>query len=755
MRGAGVRRGLVALLFAAAVVSQANAEVVTPGKPTAVVIAPFNFDTGFHDDYKAALNALRGEGYTVPDDKVFAPDTLGGAGSPTIKDFVDSSGVGVLVISTHGACLSKCPYSGLSLQVFETQAAAEAAEGDLVAKGWTHDELKVGAQSVKIGGEQRRVFDLVVTAAGIEKHWKGSHTFVYLSACCSFALEPTFKEAGADVVFGYTGGAGIETGATDFNNFWKRLDGTLHGGNPSRQSKNAYDECCPPPLHRPGDPQITPSPSVVLAPSVSSVSYTPKDANLSEGAELDATITFDTPMDTSSKDTRSLVKVSGCGSSWPVGYPRWSANGLQLRGIQIHVEAQGDSTAARMLTITVFARKVTSVHGQVLDGNTNPKPTTPGNDAAVAPAGDDYVWSKSCNAACPQGQQKGPMIRAGAGATVGCSYGWVQMHPAKSPSPRSNAAMVFDAATGQTVLYGGYNGTSYDSDTWTWDGKNWTERCVACGPGPVQQPTNEQAPMGYDPVRHEVVMWVPYVYPYKYPNGVTGVGIVQQTWVWSGLGWKQACSSCFGSNQIGEGTIAFDQHRHELIMYANVQQYAAGQTGPAWKTYAWTGSSWQDVTPASGPSMGGAVAMATDWAGKQVLLETPTGFDVWNGSNWSALPATSPFASQGSAGYGPPVGLYANAMAYDPSSKGVLLEGGSTQGSSTATPTGTWIYASGKWSIPLGAGHSGNPGIREDESLADGSLAHPGTSPLLLFGGQGQGLLGDTWTYSGKPPATR
>jgi hypothetical protein len=57
---------------------------------------------------------------------------------------------------------------------------------------------------------------------------------------------------------------------------------------------------------------------------------------------------------------------------------------------------------------------------------------------------------------------------------------WTRVHPGSTPPIVSGAAAVFDAATGQVVLFGGLGSTSratglYDQ-TWTWNGSDWTQR---------------------------------------------------------------------------------------------------------------------------------------------------------------------------------------------------------------------------------------------------------------------------------------
>ena len=56
---------------------------------------------------------------------------------------------------------------------------------------------------------------------------------------------------------------------------------------------------------------------------------------------------------------------------------------------------------------------------------------------------------------------------------------WQQLHPATSPSPRTGAAMTYDAVHQQIIMYGGDgNGSNVSSETWTWDGTTWQQRHV-------------------------------------------------------------------------------------------------------------------------------------------------------------------------------------------------------------------------------------------------------------------------------------
>jgi hypothetical protein len=47
---------------------------------------------------------------------------------------------------------------------------------------------------------------------------------------------------------------------------------------------------------------------------------------------------------------------------------------------------------------------------------------------------------------------------------------WVQLSPASSPPARSYVAMTYDPASGKIIMFGGFDGTGYLNDTWTFDG---------------------------------------------------------------------------------------------------------------------------------------------------------------------------------------------------------------------------------------------------------------------------------------------
>jgi hypothetical protein len=47
------------------------------------------------------------------------------------------------------------------------------------------------------------------------------------------------------------------------------------------------------------------------------------------------------------------------------------------------------------------------------------------------------------------------------------------------PSPRYGHKMAFDAARGVAVLFGGYDASGRNGETWEWNGSVWTQRQVS------------------------------------------------------------------------------------------------------------------------------------------------------------------------------------------------------------------------------------------------------------------------------------
>jgi hypothetical protein len=78
--------------------------------------------------------------------------------------------------------------------------------------------------------------------------------------------------------------------------------------------------------------------------------------------------------------------------------------------------------------------------------------------------------------------QGGNYVELGDTWTFGAG-GWQQLHPTQSPSPRTFAAAA-PLPDGEELLFGGLGATAPLSDTWTFDGANWTNETTLLGTAP-------------------------------------------------------------------------------------------------------------------------------------------------------------------------------------------------------------------------------------------------------------------------------
>src|SRR5579859_3655059 len=103
---------------------------------------------------------------------------------------------------------------------------------------------------------------------------------------------------------------------------------------------------------------------------------------------------------------------------------------------------------------------------------------------------------------------------------------WTEQAPATSPSARNSAAMAYDAATGNVVLFGGEGKSGNVLDgTWAWDGTTWTRPAPATSP-----PAVWGAAMAYDAATGNVVLF----------GGADKSGIdLGGTWTWNGATWTR------------------------------------------------------------------------------------------------------------------------------------------------------------------------------------------------------------------------
>jgi hypothetical protein len=152
---------------------------------------------------------------------------------------------------------------------------------------------------------------------------------------------------------------------------------------------------------------------------------------------------------------------------------------------------------------------------------------------------------------------------------------------------------------------------------------------------------------------------------------------------------------------------------------------------------------WTQLAPSNSPPGRANFSMAYDPATDQLLLFGGFGSEdggtlfgdtwSWNGTTWTELfPDTSPSAREGAS------------MAYDQSTGQLVLFGGGNGGG--AFLQDTWLWSGSTWSKAPSNSPSGTLPVARDSA----SMAYDAASgQLLLFGGDDDNALSDTWNWNG------
>ncbi len=293
----------------------------------------------------------------------------------------------------------------------------------------------------------------------------------------------------------------------------------------------------------------------------------------------------------------------------------------------------------------------------------------------------------SCGGTEPSGATVTPHVAGPLGDTwIGHGGSWRQIG-GTHPSPRYAASLAYDAARHDFVLFGGHsNSASYD-ETWTFDGTAWKHDAPAHKPQP-----RRDAAMAYDPSRRVVVLYGGLV-----ADAAEGHE-ASDTWTWDGSDWSEVSADNHGprlrygagmvtaANQVilfgghvfnteyfadawtlagsnwvrldhgpapagrGNAAVAWNEDDSSLFVYGGLGIRAGAGPGnlgvPLTDAWSLKAGAWSQVTAAGPPALYDASAV-WDSAAHSVLvmlgMSCPQPVNdawAWNGSKWthSALP---------------------------------------------------------------------------------------------------------------------
>jgi subtilisin family serine protease len=297
---------------------------------------------------------------------------------------------------------------------------------------------------------------------------------------------------------------------------------------------------------------------------------------------------------------------------------------------------------------------------------------------------------------------------------------WTRHMSVAAPPPRHGAAMAFDAARGKTVLFGGLgvDGNAL-ADTWTWDGTAWTPMST-----PTAPPARAFAGIAYDAARQEV-----FLYGGGQRTCPTCTQFLDDAWTWDGAEWHAVEAT--GPPPLEDVGIVYDPTASEIVLFGGRGKVLGADdivVGTLRDTWTWNGTSWlkhESTWPEERQQPG---LVYDPVSGLTLMIGGNCGFDqtcavwAWDGKTWTKI------SEQPRVWQVPP--------AFHANTKKVVLPFGAT--------VREWEGACRTWRTVV-------PPTSPVPRAAFG-FAPDRNGNAVLFGGQGCGgscFLNDTWVWNG------
>ncbi len=304
---------------------------------------------------------------------------------------------------------------------------------------------------------------------------------------------------------------------------------------------------------------------------------------------------------------------------------------------------------------------------------------------------------------------------------------WTEVAIGASPPVRSYAAMTYDSARGELVMFGGTNGTIL-GDTWTYAG-TWTNQGVL--PGPAGR---AGASMTFLARTNRVVL---------FGGAIATLATPTETWEYTAGTWMKIATLLSPAARVNSAfvydpTVYRDAGDGVAVLIGGAAPDTATLLDDVWE---YDGIIWLKVTPTYSPA---PRAGPMTYLPRQQDALIVGGFgttgprpDLWAYAGGNLLWQTLNRGTPPNEFPGTPSG---HALAYDPRRDRVVLFGGE----GTAR---TWELdrdSAAWWTIPI----TWDVDALRRENAALAWDAHAGK--LVLFGGDIAGeQLADTWEYDG------
>jgi hypothetical protein len=213
------------------------------------------------------------------------------------------------------------------------------------------------------------------------------------------------------------------------------------------------------------------------------------------------------------------------------------------------------------------------------------------------------------------------------------------------------------------------------------------------------------------------------------------------TWTWAAGCWTRQ-QPLVAPAARHDASMAYDSARKLVILYGT---YVTSAGARGFDTWAWNGSAWSKIADGPISSSYGASAAFDENPDRVVLLtKSPAGLSqtwTWDGASWQAM---SPQVS--------PPGRFNASMAFDPSSRRVILFGG--YGNDGQPLADTWAWDGNNWTA---LSPRISPPARAGAAITTFASKHS----VVLIGGEATAPFSDAWNWDGTswsplaPPGPR
>ena len=258
---------------------------------------------------------------------------------------------------------------------------------------------------------------------------------------------------------------------------------------------------------------------------------------------------------------------------------------------------------------------------------------------------------------------------------------WTELSLSVSPIARHSCVMVYDSSAEVIILFGGHNGTAWDSDTWIFDcnQETWTEVTPAISPH-----GRGSAAMVYDSLNDKVLLF----------SGYSESGPdVSDTWAYDYISntWEEMSPDVSPHARYG-AAYTYDTENESMLLFGGNSN---GYFSDTW-SYDYSSDTWTEMNPVSHPPALKWSQMVYDsnaqksilFGGDNVLSRAQNETWIYDSSinDWvERQPTIAPPAKE------------AFGFAYDPVAEKAVLFGGTLHTPDTFNDTWAYDYTSNTW----------------------------------------------------------